>query len=173
MLHPGWLAGGAEDWRDLASPGRQTGWIGRALAGLGKYSWTQPGWGKRSNSRGVIGRKHRMGSICDTCTLSVRHGFGISLIGFTSSKGKFTSKSNEYYQDKNVLYYVISCIFVGPFVNMKTVNWHKTIIVFPVLHASKDRTCYVLGISWREKLYGASGREKTTINITCTVILSM
>ena len=52
----------------------------------------------------------------------VRHAFGISPIRFTSSKGKFTSKSNEYYQDKNVLYYVISCIFVGPFVNMKTVN---------------------------------------------------
>ena len=114
MLHPCWLAGGAGDqgtqplWEDR--PGGQAkpwqGWVNI-------HGPNQAG-GERSKQRGIIGRKHRMGSICDTCTLSVRHAFGISPIGFTSSKGKFTSKSNEYYQDKNVLYYVISCIFVDP-----------------------------------------------------------
>ena len=103
MLHPCWLAGGA------GAQGTQPLWADRP-GGQAKpwqvlvniHGPNQAG-GERSKQRGIIGRKHWMGSICDTCTLSVRHAFGMSPIGFTSSKGKFTSKSNEYYQDKNVL----------------------------------------------------------------------
>ena len=51
-LLPRWLAGGAEDPRDYAPLGRHTGWRGKALAGLGKYSWTQPSWGGKEVIQG-------------------------------------------------------------------------------------------------------------------------
>ena len=50
-LLAGWRGGGP---RDSASLGRQTGWTGKALAGLGKYSWTQPGWGGKEVNKGVL-----------------------------------------------------------------------------------------------------------------------